>query len=307
MHYYYSYDQFLKNYFGKKVYKICLNGGFTCPNRDGTLSTKGCIFCSEGGSGDFSTPAHLSITQQIDLGRQQTAKKYSGDNYIAYFQAFTNTYAPVYRLSKLYTEALEHPQVIALSIATRPDCLPPDVLSLLAELNRKKPVFVELGLQTIHESTAAFINRGYTTECFDRAVRQCADAGLRTTAHLILGLPHETPAMQLASIGHLNQLPVNGVKLSMLHILKGTPLADYYAKHPFPLFTLEDYTDFVVTCLAHLRPDIVVERLTGDGPKDLLIAPLWSRQKRLVLNTIMHKLKKTQTRQGKLYQQGESL
>lgn len=305
MHYYYSYNQFLKKYFGKKVYKICLNGGFTCPNRDGTLSSQGCIFCSEGGSGDFSAPAHLSITRQIELGQQQTARKYEGNDYIAYFQAFTNTYAPVKQLYELYSEAINHPDIVALAIATRPDCLPTEVLSLLNKLNKQKPVFVELGLQSIHETTGEFINRGYTTECFDTAVRQCADLGLRTTAHLILGLPGETPTMQLNSIHHVNQLPINGVKLSMLHILKGTPLAKFYAKNPFPLFTLESYTDFIITCLEHLRPDIVVERLTGDGPKDLLIAPLWSRQKRLVLNTITHKLKQRHTCQGRLYNQGE--
>lgn len=305
MQYYYSYHQFLKNYFGKKVYKICLNGGFTCPNRDGTLSAGGCIFCSEGGSGDFGAPAQLSITEQINLGRQQTARKYKGNDFIAYFQSFTNTYAPVDRLRALYGEAIRHPDIIALSIATRPDCLPPDVLSLLAELNQQKPVFIELGLQSIHESTAALINRGYATECFDMAVKKCASLGLRTTAHLILGLPRETKEMQLASIEHINKLPLGGVKLSMLHVLKHTPLAEYYHTNPFPLFTMEDYTDFIVTCLEHLRPDIVVERLTGDGPPELLIAPLWSRQKRQVLNTINHKLKQRQTRQGKRYQQGE--
>ncbi len=307
MQYYYSYSEFLKEYFGEKLYKVCLDGGFTCPNRDGTLSDIGCIFCSEGGSGDFSSEATLSITKQIETGKAQTKDKYHGSRYIAYFQAFTNTYAPVEKLRALFEEAVDHPDIAALSIATRPDCLPDDVLDLLERLNRRKPVFIELGLQTIHERTADFINRGYPTNVFDQAVFACHSRKLRVTAHVILGLPGETKQMQLDTLHHINELPVSGIKLSMLHILKNTPLASYYEEHPFPVFSLDDYTDFIVTCLEHIRKDIVIERLTGDGPADLLIAPMWSRQKRLVLNTIMKKMKERHTKQGSALQNGETL
>lgn len=306
MAYYNSYSDFLKSYFGTKLYKICIDGGFTCPNRDGSISHRGCIFCSEGGSGDFASPACLPIKEQIRLGKEQTKGKYQGSQYIAYFQAFTNTYAPVAHLRKLYLQALEEDCIAGIAIGTRPDCLAPDVISLLQDCNKIKPVFIELGLQTIHESTALFIERGYQTPVFDQAVLACHQAGLRVTAHLILGLPGETKEMQLQTIAHINQLPIDGVKFSMLHILKGTPLADIYAHSPFPVFSFDEYTDFIIECLEHLRPDLVVERLTGDGPKNLLIAPLWSGNKRLVLNTILQKMKKKQSFQGKQYYKGEN-
>ena len=296
---YYSYNRFLKEMFGEKIYKISLDGGFTCPNRDGTLSVGGCIFCSEGGSGDYSESALLSIPEQIARGKAQTEKKFTGSRYIAYFQAFTNTYAPVDRLRQLYEAAMEPPEIVALAIGTRPDCLPENVLDLLTELNRRKPVFLELGLQTCHDSTAAFLNRGYATEMFTRAVLACADRGIRTTAHLILGLPGETPAMLAETLAYINALPVGGVKLSMLHILKHTRLAEIYAAHPFPVFTLEGYVDCVISCIEQLRPDIVIERITGDGPKDLLIEPKWSAHKRQVLNTIHQEMKRRDSYQGR--------
>lgn len=296
---FYSYSRFLKEQFGKKLYKICLDGGFTCPNRDGSISTGGCIFCSEGGSGEFCERSALPIREQLRLGKSQTARKYHGEQYIAYFQAFTNTYAPVSHLKALYEEALADDSVAALDIATRPDCLGEDVLTLLEECNRQKPVFLELGLQTCHDSTGKFINRGYETAVFTDAVKRCAARGIRTTAHLILGLPGEDRQMLAETIHFLNNLPVGGVKLSMLYILKNTALADLYATHPFPVFTLEEYADCIVFCIEGLREDIVIERITGDGPKDLLIAPLWSRNKRLVLNTIHHELKRRDARQGK--------
>lgn len=295
---YYSYSRFLKEQFGQKVYKICLDGGFTCPNRDGTLSTGGCIFCSAGGSGDFSEDASFSIAEQIRLGKEQTSLKYDGGKYIAYFQAFTNTYAPVERLRTLYEEAMKPEEIVALDIGTRPDCLPKDVMDLLEECNTQKPLFLELGLQTCHDSTALAINRGYETKVFTDAVLECAQRRIRTTAHLILGLPGETPQMLSETIAYLNSLPIGGVKLSMLHILKGTPLAKQYETHPFPVFTLEEYADCVARCISELREDIVIERITGDGPKDLLIAPTWSGQKRHVLNTIHRILKEKNIRQG---------
>ena len=296
---YRTYSAFLKESFGKKVYKICLDGGFTCPNRDGRISTGGCIFCSAGGSGEFSEDAELPIPDQIRLGKTQTSRKYHGDSYIAYFQAFTGTYAPLPRLRTLYMKAMEPDEICGLSIATRPDCLSEEVLDLLSECSRIKPVFLELGLQTCHDSTAHRINRGYDTRIFEDAVKRCERHGIRVCAHIILGLPGEDMNMILDTIAFLNALPVQGIKLSMLHILKGTPLGDSYLKHPYPVYSLEDYTDCVVRCIEALRPDIVIERITGDGPKHLLIAPLWSRDKRRVLNSIHKELARRDSWQGK--------
>lgn len=295
---YYSFDSFLKNTFGEKIYKVSLDGGFTCPNRDGTIGTGGCIFCSEGGSGDFASDARLSIQDQITQGISLVAAKSPSSRYIAYFQTFTNTYAPVSRLRQLFTEAMEDPRIAALAIGTRPDCLPSDVLSLLKELNNQKPVFVELGLQTIHPSTAGLIRRGYPLSCFEEAVWNLSSIGVWTVVHLILGLPGETEEMMLESVRYLNSLPVHGVKFSMLHILKGTDLADMYREDPFPVFTMESYIDLILRCIGNLRKDIVIHRLTGDGPRDLLIAPLWSLRKRTVLNEIAHQLKVQDIRQG---------
>lgn len=296
---YRSYSAFLKERFGEKVYKICLDGGFTCPNRDGTLSTDGCIFCSEGGSGEFSEDSSLPISQQIARGRRQTGKKYHGGRYIAYFQAFTGTYAPIARLRELYRQAMEPEEICGLAIATRPDCLSEEVLGLLFECNRFKPVFLELGLQTCHDSTGRRINRGYDTIVFEEAVKRCQDYGLRVCVHIILGLPGEDRDMILETIAYINRLPVQGIKMSMLHILKNTPLGDEYQKNPFPLYSLEEYVDILVTCIEALRPDIVIERITGDGPKNLLLAPLWSRDKRRVLGTIQKELARRDTFQGK--------
>ncbi|MCD8019733.1 MAG: TIGR01212 family radical SAM protein [Clostridiales bacterium] len=296
---YYSYDRFLKETFGEKIYKICLNGGFTCPNRDGTISRGGCIFCSEGGSGEYAGDANLSITQQLAVGKAQTDRKYHGDKYIAYFQAFTGTYAPVERLRSLYEEAIRPKEIRALAIGTRPDCLTEEIYDLLEDLNRRKPVFLEMGLQTCHDSTAHFLNRGYETEMFTRAAEECARRHIRVTAHLILGLPGESPSMQAETIQYLNALPVGGVKLSMLHIIKNTRLAELYEQNPFPVFTLEEYAGCVISCIELLRKDIVIERITGDGPGHLLIAPRWSLDKRRVLNTIHHQMKLQDARQGR--------
>ena len=295
---YYSFDSFLKNRFGEKIYKVSLDGGFTCPNRDGTIGTGGCIFCSEGGSGDFASDARLPVSDQITQGISLVAAKNPSSRYIAYFQAFTNTYAPVSRLRKLFTEAIEDSRIAALAIGTRPDCLPDNVLALLKELNERKPVFVELGLQTIHPVTAGLIRRGYPLSCFEEAVRNLSSIGVWTVVHLILGLPGETEDMMLESVRYLNSLPIHGVKFSMLHILKGTDLADMYRKNPFPVFTMESYVNLILRCIGNLRRDIVIHRLTGDGPRDLLIAPLWSLRKRTVLNNIAHQLKVQDIRQG---------
>ena len=298
---YYSFNSYLKQTFGEKVYKISLNGGFTCPNRDGTLGTRGCIFCSEGGSGDFAPDAALPIGEQIEEGIRMIRQKTDASKYIAYFQAFTNTYAPYEKLHSLFYDAILRQEIVGLAVGTRPDCLPPDVLELLDELNQIKPVFVELGLQTIHEKTAQFIRRGYPLSCFEQAVKALHDLGINVVVHLLLGLPGETEEMMLESVRYLNQLPVNGVKFSLLHVLKHTDLGALYEKHPFPVYELDDYVDFVIRCIEELREDIVIHRLTGDGPKDLLIAPRWTLNKRKVLNEISRRMKETNSRQGKRF------
>ncbi|MBR5047598.1 MAG: TIGR01212 family radical SAM protein [Eubacterium sp.] len=300
---YYAYSRFLKEYFGDKIYKICLDAGFTCPNRDGTLSYEGCLFCSEGGSGEYAENSSLSIREQILLGKEQTAKKYQGQRYLAYFQAFTNTYAPLPRLRRLYEEAIRQEGICGIIIGTRPDCLPEPVLDYLEELQEreKKPVFMELGFQTCHDETARFLNRGYDSEIFRDAVIRCHDHNLRVTAHIIAGLPGETKDMQYETIDYLNRLPISGVKISMLNLLKNTPLASWYREHPFHIYTMEEYVDLVIGYLERLRPDIVIERITGDGSRKLLIAPGWILHKHRVLNTIRKEMKERNTRQGIRY------
>lgn len=296
---YNSLNESLQQRFGEKLYKITLNIGCTCPNRDGTLGTRGCIFCSAGGSGEFAGDPRLTVTEQLEAGIKAITGKRPARRYIAYFQAYTNTYAPLDYLEKVYREALSHPKIAALAIATRPDCLPPEILELLSALNSEKPVWVELGLQTIHEETAAFIRRGYSLPVFQEAVEALHARKLETIVHVILGLPDETKEMMLDTIRYLNTLPVNGIKLQLLHILNHTDLADCYQRTGFHTLTLEEYTDLVISCLEVCRPDLVIHRLTGDGPKDLLIAPDWSTKKRQVLNTIHKELSRRNTWQGK--------
>ena len=291
----------LRERFGEKLYKLTLNGGCTCPNRDGTLGTRGCIFCSEGGSGEFAASPQLSIQEQIEDGKRRLAGKRPVKKYIAYFQAYTNTYAPVEHLRRVFTEAISCPEIAVLSIATRPDCLGEEVLELLEELNRRKPVWVELGLQTIHEKTASFIRRGYSLPVFDRAVKELEARGIEIIVHTILGLPGETADMMLDTVRYVNSTPATGIKLQLLHILKHTDLADYYQHTGFHILTMNEYVDLVIRCLEVCRPDLVIHRLTGDGPKDLLIAPEWSQAKRQVLNTIQKELKRRNTFQGRLY------
>lgn len=296
---YYSLNDYLKQTYGEKVYKISLNAGMTCPNRDGTVGSRGCIFCSAGGSGDFAADKNLSVTEQLEQGRARIAGKYNGSSYIAYFQAYTNTYAPTAHLRKIFTEALRHPNIRILDIATRPDCLGPDVLELLDELNRIKPVWVELGLQTIHPETAAFIRRGYELPVFAKAVQNLRARRIPVIVHTILGLPGEDLAHHLATVRYLNTLDIQGVKFQLLHILKHTDLALYYQEHPFRLPDMEEYFHILGRCLCTLRPDLVVHRLTGDGPKSLLIAPLWTGNKRQVLNRLHAYLQEHDIWQGK--------
>ena len=298
---YYSFDYMLRNRFGEKVYKVALNGRMSCPNRDGTLGTGGCIFCSAGGSGDFAADPSFSVTQQIEQQIEALSQKRPIRKYIAYFQAFTNTYAPVDFLERIFSEALRHPKICALSIGTRPDCLPPEVLDLLEKLNQIKPVWVELGLQTIHERTARYIRRGYPLSCFQEAIRQLHKRNLEVIVHTILGLPGESPEDILETMEYLNGQNIQGVKLQLLHVLKGTDLASDYEKGQFRTYTREEYLDILIACLEHLSPDIVIHRITGDGPKDLLIAPLWASRKREVLNLLHHEMKIRDTWQGKFY------
>lgn len=286
-------NNYLKNRFGCKVYKIAIDAGFTCPNRDGTLDTRGCIFCSKGGSGDFAESRALSIYNQIEAGKSRVAKKIKDGKYIAYFQAFTNTYAPVAHLRELYMQAVRHPDIAALSIATRPDCLADDVLQLLKEINNIKPVFVELGLQTIHKKTAEYIRRGYDLETYDTAVENLHRAGLNVVTHLIIGLPYETEKEILESVEYVCKR-TDGIKLQLLHILKETDLAIDYENGKFDVLTLEEYTDIIVKCVRIIPENVVVHRLTGDGAKKDLIAPFWSADKKRVLNTINRALNMSQ-------------
>jgi radical SAM protein (TIGR01212 family) len=306
---YYSLDSYLKETFHEKVYKLSLNAGMTCPNRDGTKGSGGCIFCSEGGSGDFAASDILSITEQIESAKSLVQKKTSGNSYIAYFQAYTNTYAPYDYLKRVYMEALAHPDIVAISIATRPDCLPENVIELLHECNQIKPVFIELGLQTCHEETAILINRGYKLTVFEQAMEQLSRKNLPVIVHMILGLPKETKEHILQTIDYLNNQPIHGIKLQLLHVLKGTKLEKLYLNDPsdFHMTEFGTYVNTVIECLERLRPDIIIHRITGDGPKKLLIAPSWSANKRLVLNTINQQLALRDTYQGKsLVTKGET-
>ena len=298
---YHSFDYMLKERFGEKIYKVALDAGMTCPNRDGTLGSRGCIFCSAGGSGDFAGSRQDSITQQIEKQAASIRQKRGVAKFIAYFQAYTNTYAPVDYLRKIYTEAISHPDIVAISIGTRPDCLGEDILQLLDELNQKKPVWVELGLQTIHETTARYIRRGYPLSCFEQAVSELRKRNLDVIVHTILGLPGESKNDILSTIEYLNHRDIQGIKLQLLHVLKGTDLAEDYLAGKFQVYSMEEYLELVIDCLEHLNPEIVIHRLTGDGPKDLLIAPLWSSAKRTVLNTLHRECKLRHAFQGKQY------
>ena len=304
---YRSLDWQLKTQFGEKVYKLALNGGMSCPNRDGKVGRGGCIFCSEGGSGDFAADGHLSVKEQIAIQKEALRDKKPARKYIAYFQAYTNTYAPVDYLERIFTEAIEDPEVVILSIATRPDCLPEDVLDLLARLNQQKPVWVELGLQTMHEESAQIIHRGYDLACFEWAVSGLRSREMDVIAHTILGLPGEGRKEVLQTIDYLNHMDIQGIKLQLLHILKGTQLGQIYLEQKegqefISPMTMEAYIDLVIDCVEHLSPEITIHRLTGDGPKELLLAPMWSTRKRTVLNEIHKELKKRDAWQGKRYE-----
>lgn len=290
---YLSFNKYLKDKFGQKVYKISLDGGFTCPNRDGKIDTRGCIFCSKGGSGDFAQNRDLSITEQIESGKKIVEKKIKSGKYIAYFQAFTNTYAPVEILRAKYSEAINHPDIVALSIATRPDCLGDDVIELLDEMNKIKPVFVELGLQTIHGNSAKYIRRGYSLEVYNEAVKKLKNIGVNIVVHIILGLPNESEEDMLESVKYVCQSQIDGIKLQLLHIIAGTDLAKDYEKGLFKTLEFDEYVELIAKCVAIIPKNIVIHRLTGDGAKKDLIAPLWSADKKRVLNAINKALRES--------------
>lgn len=290
---YLSFNKYLKDKFGQKVYKISLDGGFTCPNRDGKTGTRGCIFCSKGGSGDFAESREMSITEQIENGKKRVEKKIKSGKYIAYFQAFTNTYAPVEILRQKYEEAINHPDIVALSIATRPDCLGDDVLRLLDEMNEIKPIFVELGLQTIHQKSAKYIRRGYDLSVYDKAVRDLKKIGVNVVVHVILGLPNESENDMLETVKYVCESGANGIKLQLLHVIDGTDLAKDYEKGLFKTLEFDEYVNLIVKCVKIIPKDIVIHRLTGDGAKKDLIAPLWSADKKRVLNAINKALKES--------------
>ena len=287
-------NSYLQSRFGCKVYKLSLDGGMTCPNRDGTCGSRGCIFCS--GSGEFAERGG-SIREQLQRAKSRVAAKIKDGKYIAYFQSFTNTYAPVEQLRVMFAEALEPEDIVALSVATRPDCLPTEVLDLLAE--QKKPVFVELGLQTIHEKTAQWMRRGYDLLVYDRAVRELKSRNLEVVTHMIAGLPGETKEMTVETARYIGASGADGIKIHLLHVLQGTDLAEEYAAGKVPVLSMEQYLDTVADCIRVLPPDMVIHRLTGDGDKRTLLAPLWSADKKTVLNAMNRILKNIQ--------QGEAL
>ncbi|MBQ1548771.1 MAG: TIGR01212 family radical SAM protein [Lachnospiraceae bacterium] len=280
----------LRETFGCKVYKIAIDGGFTCPNRDGSLGTMGCIFCSEGGSGEFAESRDLSVTEQIERGKNRVRDKIKDGKYIAYFQNFTGTYAPIDRLKKLYTEAIDHPDVAVLSIATRPDCLPDNVLDLLSDLNKKKPVWIELGLQTIHKKTSDYIRRGYELNVYDTAVKELRKRNIEVITHVILGLPGETKEDMKETVKYVCESGATGIKLQLLHVLKGTDLLKDYDAGKFDVLSEDEYIEMLKECVSIIPDNVVIHRLTGDGPKRILVAPLWSGDKKHVLNRIKNEV-----------------
>ena len=283
-------NKYLQERYGKKLYKVSINAGLTCPNRDGTLGRRGCIFCSGSGSGDFAEDPELSVTEQIENGKKRVEAKLPRENfgYIAYFQAFTNTYGPIDKLEKLYMEAVSHKDVEIISIATRPDCLQEDILELICRINRIKPVWIELGLQTVHEKTAEYIRRGYPLRVYDEAILKLRKIGIETIVHVILGLPGETREDMLKTVKYVGDSDVQGIKLQLLHVLKGTDLEAEYRSGKFTCLSMDEYINLVRESLDILPEDIIIHRMTGDGDKRLLIAPEWSKDKKHVLNRLLN-------------------
>lgn len=300
---FYTVNDYYQATFHSKVFRVSLNGNFTCPNKDGTVSTLGCIYCSESGSGDFAGNPDDSIERQFQAVAELLKQKWPNGKAIAYFQANTNTYAPLAILKDYYERALACPDVVGLAIATRGDCLPDDVVDYLKDLSYRTHITVELGLQTMHDHSAEWLNRGHTLAVFDDAVHRLAGAKIHIVAHIINGIPHETKAMMLETIHHLNRFPIHGIKIHMLHVMKNTLLGAMYEATPFELLSLANYADIVATQIEQMRPDLVVYRITGDAPKALLLAPMWTLKKFVVQNEVDKLLRLRQTYQGVAYDQ----
>ncbi len=296
---YYSLNMYLQETFGEKLYKLSLETGCTCPNRDGTLGTGGCIFCSAGGNGEFAEPLNADINKQIELAKHRVSKKFKGKHYIAYFQSYTNTYGDTERLRSIFFAAAKNEWISAISIATRPDCLPPEILHMLTELQKQIPVFVELGLQTVHENTARLIRRGYALPIYDRAVQELHEIGVSVVTHIILGLPFETREQMLETVRYVGNSNTDGVKIHLLHVLRGTDLETMYRSNVFQTLSKEEYIDILCTCIELLPKNTVIHRLTGDAPKSLLVAPMWSANKKDVLNSIQKAFRERGIQQGK--------
>lgn len=292
---FYSVNEYLKGTYGVKMYKLALNGGMNCPNRDGLIDTRGCIFCSAGGSGDFACT-------NVDDAKKLISNKYTGNNFIAYFQSYTNTYADVSYLRNLFMPVINNPDVKILSIATRPDCLDDSVITLLDELNKIKPVWIELGLQTIHKKTSDYIRRGYELDIFTDAVKRLNNSDIKVIVHMILGLPGESDEMMLDTARFIANSGAWGIKLQLLYVLKGTDLADDYNNHLFETMTMDNYIRLIGRIIELLPPDMVIHRLTGDGPKKILIAPLWSADKKRVHNSLMQYFTNNNIIQGRNYE-----
>lgn len=299
---YRSLNQAMKERFGCKVYKLALDGGMTCPNRDGTIGTRGCIFCSDVGSGEFAAPVCGDIRRQIEQAKVRVEQKNKGGKYIAYFQSFTNTYGPLPYLETIFCQAIAPEEIVALSIATRPDCLPKAVVDMLCRLSQSKPVWVELGLQTIHPASARYIRRGYDLEVYEDAVQRLKAAGLEVITHVILGLPGESYADMVETVRYVGQTGGDGIKLQLLHVLEGTDLAQDYRAGKVPVLSLEEYISLLEDCLAVLPPELVIHRLTGDGAKGTLLAPLWTGDKKRVLNAIQTAFLRDGVQQGSQYE-----
>ena len=304
---YYTLDYFYKHKFGKKVCKISLNAGFTCPNKDGTKGIGGCIYCSKLGSGDFAGDIKKDLITQFNEVKEHMKKKWPDALYIGYFQANTNTYAKTEVLKQKYEPILTLDDVVGLNIATRPDAITEDCLDYLEELSTRTYLTIELGLQTIHEQTTKLINRGHNLECFDNMVKKLRERNINVVVHIINGLPYETKKMMLETVNHLNNLDIQGIKIHMLHIIKDTALALMYEKEKFHVLTKEEYIDIVINQLEILKPDIVINRITGDPVKEDLSEPTWIITKFCVLNDIDKEMVKRNSYQGKKYKQKETL
>ncbi len=295
---YYSLNEYYKNKYNKKVYKLSISGGMTCPNRDGSIGCNGCIFCSEGGSGEFASSSALSIAEQLEHAINKVKSKTCDNAYIAYFQPFTNTYADVEYLRKIYYEAVKHDYIVGLSVATRPDCLEPEKIKLLSEINKIKPVSVELGLQTIHENTAEYIRRGYNLDVYDQVVKNLKREEIDVVTHIIIGLPYETKEMILDTVKYVGAR-TDGIKLQLLHVLENTDLANEYRAEKFKTLSMEEYTQIICEAIEILPQNVVIHRITGDGDKRSLISPLWSADKKKVLNYMNREFEKRNIVQGR--------